>query len=283
MGWFMGPDTAEVGESIRISVSGFDGCTKASFSAFNADLSSTLVQLADGFATIRARMVSAGSASITARGYDENGAVAHEATHQVQVHPRNRAQDTGFEEWGEGEHDVKFFCTKPIVGQVWKLAFRNVGDCESLVVEMQGSNGGIFRLFPRGRMEMRTHLTPKAPGRMAVHVTKRNARLDPLNTKTFIVEVQQATDQMAAAPETFAETASEAAPSAPALDPVKPPYLLPHDTFAGEETGSTLAASGQPAGPGQSLASSLGSASPEEIARDMQARTDALLNRLKKG
>lgn len=256
-GWFMGPSSATVGETVSLSVSGLGNAVKAVFSATNASLSAASVSVSGGAASVSARMSAAGAAHFAARAYDENGTAVHEATHTIQV--------SGNQHFAAPAARQPVLSASPaIAGQPWALSLSGLAQAVSVVVDFYGANGGIMRIFPRGRDTMAIKLTPREPGQMAVVATARDDSFRTLGIATGVVDVQSSADMAGGLAHAQPLTARNVA--APSLGPQKPPYMLPHDTFAGEaQAGGTL-----------------GAVSASDIARDMQARTDALLNRLTK-
>lgn len=270
-GWFMGPSAARIGETVSLSVNGIERAVQAVFSASNASLSSNRVPVTNGAAHVSAQMTAAGKAVFSMQAFDSQGAVAHEATHAIQV--------SGGDARGEPptETRVQLFSSPAIAGQGWTLTLRGIERATSVLVELFGANGGICRIFPRGRNEMSLGLTPKQPGTMIVAVSCRDQTLSTFEVASGKIDVKPAgepADVSAAPPRPLC-----AAPLPDtALGLQKPPYVLPHDTFAGEPDGLA-----RPALSGGTASMHLSSApSLEEISRDMQARTDAMLDRLKK-
>lgn len=162
----------------------------------------------------------------------------------------------------------QLIAARPIAGQAWILEACGLSDAASVTIEFYGANGGIFRIFPRGRSDMQMHLTPQAAGDTAIIMSCRDAdfRTTAIVTGTINVAPATGTAGVMAAPAALLDEARQM--PAP-LGAEKPPYILPHDTFDGQASAPPHAA--YP-----------GAVRPEEVARDMQARTDDLLNRLRK-
>lgn len=195
-------------------------------------------------------------------------------------------KDPAFDNATDAEPDspVRVLARQAVAGQPWQIIIANVAAAESMVLEFFGANGGICRFFPRGRNEMSATLTPHEPGPQVVSVTLRDKQINTIGrTKFFPFAVlpagQNQAGMDAGAP---AESLAAAPPANTALGPGrKPPYMLPHDSFAGGP--APVQASAQ-TGPASAAAPSSYPSSTrlEDIQRDMQARTDALLNRLKR-
>jgi len=166
-GWFMGPTEARVGETIHLSASGLDNAVRAEFGASGFDLSTTSARVSGGSTSVSARAVTAGNGSISVRAYDENGVLAHEATHTVQV---TRATDM------KAQPLRVFVARNCEAGRPWTVKLTGVSRYPSLTVEFFGSVGGIFRYFPRGRDEMRIHFQHPNPGEAHMFVMARDER-----------------------------------------------------------------------------------------------------------
>lgn len=109
------------------------------------------------------------------------------------------------------------------VNAEWRFRIGGLQDMHSLLIELYGANGGLFRLFPRGRNVMDHALVLRATGRTTIVMIGRDARLQPLVSIAGDIDVEAA--GVVAGPgagggyqplETFA-------PLAP-LGPVKPPF-----------------------------------------------------------
>lgn len=95
-GWFMGPDEADAGESVSITLDGGSDADYANLSATNASISSSTLQLNGASAYVTATMGSGGTASINA----EIKTVAHETVHTLQHSIRIRSNSRADEPAG---------------------------------------------------------------------------------------------------------------------------------------------------------------------------------------
>jgi len=73
-------------------------------------------------------------------------------------------------------------------------------DTHSLVLELYGQNGGIIRLFPRGRSEMNPTATFANPGETLLCVTARGKGLQTIENKFVELHVGQTQSQAMGAP-----------------------------------------------------------------------------------
>ncbi|MEM5518727.1 hypothetical protein WNY37_17345 [Henriciella sp. AS95] len=191
--------------------------------------------------------------------------------------------EQGFGDGGQGKQAATLYCAKPRVGQPWRLRFANVAPYHSLVVEFYGSNGGIFRLFPRGRNEMITSLSPKKPGPVKMKLSLRNNKLGVVDVQTYGFDVAPAGDQMMQGqPGDMDFGKGETGLSIDPMSELKPPNMVPHDTFTGEEFVMMAAEAGHNQGSSLPASFDAGRSSIDDMRKDMQARSDALLDRLKK-
>lgn len=84
--------------------------------------------------------------------------------------------------------DVKASARVEVNGE-WRYRVSGLKDMHSLLVELYGANGGLFRLFPRGRDVMEHAIIPNAPGRTTVMMIGRDAMLRPLVTISGTIDV----------------------------------------------------------------------------------------------
>ncbi len=84
--------------------------------------------------------------------------------------------------------DVKAPARVEVNGE-WRYRVSGLKDMHSLLVELYGANGGLFRLFPRGRDVMEHAIVPSAPGRTTVMIIGRDAMLKPLVTISGTIDV----------------------------------------------------------------------------------------------
>lgn len=63
------------------------------------------------------------------------------------------------------------------VGDIWTAIITGVRHVHSLIIEAWGANGGITRILPQGRDEVRVELRFVAPGRTNLSLTLRDERL----------------------------------------------------------------------------------------------------------
>jgi hypothetical protein len=74
-------------------------------------------------------------------------------------------------------------------GAAWKLHLGGLSNVHSVVVELYGANGGLNRVFPRGRDAMLLELAMAEPGATHVCVSARDAQLRTTETLEFDIDV----------------------------------------------------------------------------------------------
>lgn len=254
-GWFMGPSTASVGETIQLTATGLNQAVVAEFSAQGLDLSSTRAHVSGGSASTSARAYTEGSASVSARGYDENGQCVEEVTHAVQVSNKDRSPAPS-----AAPGPMPQISAPPAAaGAPWRMQLQNLAAAHSVIVEFFGANGGIYRLFPRQRNEMDLTLTFENSGSTQVCVSLRDQSLNALQVASTEVNVADPGVQptTAASPLTV-----HPAGTVPVLGAAKPPFAA----LAGHHGPSTASA-----------ASGTG-----DLAHLINAKTASLMSRLNK-
>ncbi|WP_340691981.1 hypothetical protein [Hyphomonas sp.] len=216
-GWFMGPDTASVGETIQLTASGLGQSVVAEFSAQGLDLSSTRVHVSGGSASTSARAYTEGSASVSARGYNENGQCVEEVTHTVQIRNKNRGSAPS-----AALGPMPQISAPPAAaGTPWRMQLQNLAEAHSVIVEFFGANGGIYRLFPRQRNQMDLTLTFENSGSTQVCVSLRNQSLSAIQVASTEVNVADPAVQ----PTTQASPLTVyPAGTVPVLGATKPPF-----------------------------------------------------------
>jgi hypothetical protein len=80
-----GPSEAEVGDTISVRFAMPASAVSVKFEALNAVVGFVGPMAVREIAEASARMMATGSATILATGYDDQGGIAHEAAHVVQV------------------------------------------------------------------------------------------------------------------------------------------------------------------------------------------------------
>ncbi|MCA8900312.1 MAG: hypothetical protein KDA53_03595 [Hyphomonas sp.] len=156
--------------------------------------------------------------------------------------------------------------TAPPVGAEWTFQIANIpADAHSLTVEMYEANGGIARLFPRGRTSMDVTLILSQPGRTLVCVVARD-------------ETLKVTEQIFAHLDVGNPRPPPSTPieRVPVMGVNKPSYAFPPPP----ESGYSM--TGGPDGSGGTDPSPDKPRNPGDLTDLINARTEAIMNRLKR-
>jgi hypothetical protein len=124
-----------------------------------------------------------------------------------------------------------------VAGQPWSFELKGLSPFHSVLIELYGDNGGLFRLFPRGRDVMKHTLTPVAPGRMTVVIMGRDSRLRAQDSCVLRLPVHPAGAQPSAAiPTLLASHADFPEP----MGVAKPPFALSPTTVGAHPADTSL-------------------------------------------
>lgn len=117
----------------------------------------------------------AGPETITALAQDEFGNTLASASHNFSVTGAN-VEDDGPGAGGGYVLHVEA-PAKVVVNSPFRYSMRGLARLHSVLIELYGANGGMFRLFPRGRDVMQHTIIPKASGPTTVIIMGRDAQL----------------------------------------------------------------------------------------------------------
>lgn len=155
----------------------------------------------------------------------------------------------------------------PPVGEEWKFLIANIeGEVHSLTVEMYEANGGIIRLFPRGRKTMEVTVVLPQPGRTLVCVVSRNDTLKVVEQIFAHIDVGNPRPPP-----------SHPIQSVPIMGVQKPSYGFRPPPDSGYARTAAPAHTANTSSPASPPASSAG-----DLSDLINSKTDALLNRLKR-
>ncbi|MFT3726174.1 MAG: hypothetical protein QM773_21625 [Hyphomonadaceae bacterium] len=179
-----------------------------------------------------------GAERIDAIAQDEFGTAIARASHSFTVAATSgaRAGDDGPGAGGGYIIDVEA-PRQTEAGREWRYRMRGLRDLHSVVIELYGANGGIFRLFPRGRDQMEHAFIPEAPGETMVMISGRNAVLKTLVTVAGELQVI-APGSMAGQGAGGGYLASTHFAPIPPMGPLKPPKVVsPREALAATRSG----------------------------------------------
>ncbi|MDP3740130.1 MAG: hypothetical protein Q8R02_22285, partial [Hyphomonadaceae bacterium] len=194
-----GPARVSENSSITVTASGFGEAYAIKFEV--AGVSGNVgfnIKETRGAASVSytESMSFAGSDRIDAFAQDEFGGVIARASHSFQVAGSTQARKAVRDADGPGNGGGYVLNVeapqRTQINAEWRYRVSGLRDMHSLLVELYGANGGLFRLFPRGRDVMEHAFIPLAPGRTTVVLTGRDARLRPLVTLAGEIEVTPA-------------------------------------------------------------------------------------------
>jgi hypothetical protein len=275
-----GPSSVNAGANITVTASGVGNAYSVKFDVNG--LSGNVgfdVKVTRGASSISytESMSFEGPESITALAQDEFGNTLASATHRFGV-TGTQVQDDGPGAGGGYVLNVEA-PSKVAVNTPFTYTMRGLSRMHSVLIELYGANGGLFRLFPRGRDHMQHAIVPRASGLTTVIIMGRDSQLRPLVSVAGQVDVLAQNQGFG-----FADDGPGAGggyrPLArlspvPVMDVVKPP-------FAVSALDQAAAAGGRPPGAGAEgsfAATGPGSSSLEAL---IEAKKAEMLARLGK-
>lgn len=120
--------------------------------------------------------------------------------------------------------------SEAVAGQPWTFVLSGISPYHSVLIELYGDNGGLFRLFPRGRDTMQHTLTPVVAGQITLVVMGRDNRLRPVDSRV----VKLAVHPQGARPQPAAQTPAlmgQHSDYPPPMGVAKPPFALSPSTI----------------------------------------------------
>jgi hypothetical protein len=219
--WLRGPSSARAGDTVTVTAGGLaDGVEQVKFDA-DGNVGWDIVAVSGGSASFRLKLDFAGTTAITAQGQDKFGSdVGGSARHSIAV------KDDSFEGAPSTETPELICDAAAPVGGVWSATLAGLEAAHSVIVEFYGANGGLLRLFPRGRSTMNLTRVFDAPGETAVIATVRDARMQPIvvHEARFFVSGNEMASSNAATRSPAPRAQSRPLSRAPApMGVVKPP------------------------------------------------------------
>lgn len=278
---------ANINASVSVRAEGVPtGTHMVNFSTSNGDYGD--ISASSGSASWYFSSPREGVVSVTAAARDESGATIDSASASVTLVDPYAAQGAvaasgqdlrGFEDIG------RFGLTgdrQPVCGRRTTYTIINIPDgVHSLVIECHVGNGGIKRFYPRGRKSMTFEAAFAEPKETYITVIARDVALHEtarvLGRVTPVAQAQADAAGLGAQPP--ADLGVTGITSVPPMGVDKPPVAFVSAKTASQGPAPQATPASVAAG---QLTSYPGSTGLSDIQKDMQARTDALLNRLTK-
>ncbi|MEO0983420.1 MAG: hypothetical protein AAFX03_12300 [Pseudomonadota bacterium] len=237
-----GPSSAQTNQSITVTASGLpDRTDKVEFQKQGAGVWDTGdVRASGGSASWSFTCDFAGTASITATAKDDMLNQLGSASLSIAV------SDSSFAPAAPSGNPVEdrfriYGYSHARVGEPWVVTMKSVAKAHSVVFELYGANGGIYRTFPRGRDEYGIQFRFAKAGTTELYGFSRDEVLAPLAWVKGVIEVSEGSAYAAGG---MVELAASGR-SAPVLGAAKP-HFAAFEPVAAQPAAATAGGAGGP-------------------------------------
>jgi hypothetical protein len=185
-----GPSSVNAGANITVTASGVANAYSVKFDVNGVSGNvgfDVKVTRGSNSVSFTESMSFAGSESISALAQDEFGNTLASATHSFTVKATSM-QDDGPGAGGGYVLNIEA-PGRVVVNSPFNYTIGGLSRLHSVLIELYGANGGLFRLFPRGRDRMVHAIVPRASGLTTVIVMGRDSQLRPVVSVAGQVEV----------------------------------------------------------------------------------------------